>query len=147
MSELINIKEKLTKSGLKVTHQRLIIYDYLIKAIHHPTAESIYEEIKDDNPSISLGTVHKTLDTFIEVGLVRKVSSTDNKKRFDANMEKHNHIYFENSKEIIDYHDDELQKIILNYLEKKELSNIEIKDIQLQINAKKIDERSSVSIK
>ncbi|MBK6263488.1 transcriptional repressor [Marivirga sp. S37H4] len=147
MVTLTDIKDKLTEANLKITHQRLVIYEALLKCMNHPTAEYIYDKIKEDNPSVSLGTVHKTLDKFVEVDLAKKVLSTDHLKRFDANISKHNHIYLENSKEIIDYHDEELQQIILDYLKKKKLNNIKIKDVQLQINADKIDKKLSVSIK
>ncbi|GAA5024195.1 hypothetical protein GCM10011506_07640 [Marivirga lumbricoides] len=147
MGSLTDIQEKLTQAGLKITHQRLVIYEALIKSMSHPTAEYIYEKIKKKNPSMSLGTVHKTLDKFVEVDLAKKVLSVDHLKRFDANLAHHNHIYLENSKEIIDYHDEELQDLILEYLKKKDLKNIKIKDVQLQINADKIDQKLSVSIK
>lgn len=147
MSSLIDLKDKLASAGLKVTQQRLVIYDALIKSLSHPTAENIYEEIKNENPSVSIGTVHKTLDTFVQAELIKKVSSIDHLKRFDANLNKHNHIYLENTKEIIDYEDNELQQLILKYLKSKQLTNIELKDVQLQINANKIDKKLAVSIK
>ncbi len=147
MISLIDIKDKLTSAGLKVTQQRLVIYDALIKSLSHPTAENIYEEIKRDNPSVSLGTVHKTLDTFVDSQLIRKVSSTDHLKRFDANLNGHNHIYLENTKEIIDYEDEGLQQLIMDYLKKKSLVNIELKNVQLQINANKINKELAVTIK
>ncbi len=147
MISLIDIKDKLTSVGLKVTQQRLVIYDALIKSLSHPTAENIFEEIKNDNPSVSLGTVHKTLATFVQAHLIRKVSSVDHLKRFDANLNRHNHIYLENTKEIIDYEDEDLQELIVNYLKSKNLINIELTDVQLQINANKIDKKLAVSIK
>ncbi len=147
MISLIDIKDKLTSAGLKVTQQRLVIYDALIKSLSHPTAENIYEEIKSDNPSVSLGTVHKTLDTFVDSQLIRKVSSIDHLKRFDANLNRHNHIYLENTKEIIDYEDEGLQQLIMDYLKNKSLINIELKNVQLQINANKINKELAVTIK
>jgi Fur family peroxide stress response transcriptional regulator len=147
MISLIEIKDKLAASGLKVTQQRLVIYDALIKSLSHPTAEEIYEEIKSENPALSVGTVYKTLQRFVQAQLIRKVSTVDHLKRFDANLAKHNHIYLENTKEIIDYEDEDLQQVIVNYLKSKNLINIELTDVQLQINAKKINKKLAVSIK
>ena len=146
MKKLTDIKEKLLSANLKATHQRLVIYEALLKEMSHPTVEFLYEKVKKQNPTLSLGTVHKTLDVLVEAGLVKRVSSTDQIKRFDANLEKHNHIYLENSKEIIDYQDEELQKLVMEYLAKKQFKNIEIKDVQLQIKADKIDKKSAVEI-
>ena len=146
MKKLTDIKEKLLSANLKATHQRLVIYEALLKEMSHPTVEFLYEKVKKQNPTLSLGTVHKTLDVLVEAGLVKRVSSTDQIKRFDANLEKHNHIYLENSKEIIDYQDEELQQLVMEYLAKKQFKNIEIKDVQLQIKADKIDKKSAVEI-
>ena len=146
MKKLTDIKEKLLSANLKATHQRLVIYEALLKEMSHPTVDFLYEKVKKQNPTLSLGTVHKTLDVLVEAGLVKRVSSTDQIKRFDANLEKHNHIYLENSKEIIDYQDEELQQLVMEYLAKKQFKNIEIKDVQLQIKADKIDKKSAVEI-
>ena len=59
------IKEKITACGLKGTHQRIAIYDALLSLENHPTAEKIYNSIKKKYPTISLGTVYKTLETFV----------------------------------------------------------------------------------
>jgi Fur family peroxide stress response transcriptional regulator len=147
MKKLTDIKEKLLSANLKATHQRLVIYDALLQEMSHPTVEHLYDKVKSKNPTLSLGTVHKTLDVLVEAGLVKRVSSKDQTKRFDANLENHNHIYLENSKEIIDYPDAELQELIMEYLAKKQFKNIRIKDVQLQINADKLDEAVAVDIK
>jgi len=144
---LTDIKNKLIAADLKATHQRLVIYEALLAEMSHPTVELLYDKIKRKNPSLSLGTVHKTLDTLVTAGLVKRVSSTDKIKRFDANLEKHNHIYLENTQEIMDYHDEDLQELVINYLAKKEFKNIKIKEVQLQINAEKVDPDSAVEIK
>jgi Fur family transcriptional regulator, peroxide stress response regulator len=69
------LKAKLLEFNLKATQQRIVIYEALLRIKNHPAAETIYEEIKLNNPSISLGTVYKTLDTFVSVGLAVKVMS------------------------------------------------------------------------
>jgi Fur family peroxide stress response transcriptional regulator len=147
MSTLSDVREKLVDANLKATHQRIVIYDAVLQMMDHPTAERVFDHVKPSNPSISIGTVYKTLDTLVEAGLVHKVSSTDHSMRYDSNIAHHNHIYLEDTKEIVDYHDEELQSMVLEYLKRKKLKNIEIKDVQLQINARKVDKDSSISIK
>lgn len=147
MKKLIDIKEKLLSANLKATHQRLVIYEALMQEMSHPTVEQLYDKVKKKNPTLSLGTVHKTLDVLVDAGLVKRVSSTDQIKRFDANLENHNHIYLENSKEIIDYPDEELQSLVMDYLTKKQFKNIKIKEVQLQIKADKLDKELAIDIK
>jgi len=50
--------------GLALTPQRLAIYQILASDAAHPGAEDIYRRIKPDLPSLSLGTVYRTLDLF-----------------------------------------------------------------------------------
>jgi Fur family transcriptional regulator, peroxide stress response regulator len=140
-----SLKAKLAEFKLKATHQRVLIYEALLK-LNHPSAESIFELIKLNTPSISLGTIYKTLDTLVATGLVVKVSSEDGSMRYDANIGSHNHIYCVNTKEIMDYEDDELNKLLEEFFRKKNIENLKIKDIRLQINGEKMDLTKSVSI-
>jgi len=140
------LKAKLMEFKLKATHQRIVIYEALLK-LNHPSAESIFEMIRINAPSISLGTIYKTLDTMVTSGLAVKVSSEDGNMRYDANMGSHNHIYCINTKEIMDYQDEDLNKLIEEFFKKKNVQNLKIKDIRLQINGEKIDLSKEVSIK
>lgn len=140
------LKEKLVQANIKVTQQRLVIYEALIKLHNHPSAEQIYEFIRRANPSISLGTVYKTLDTFVNIGLSYKVLSPEGQQRYDANMEPHNHIYCTKTKEIIDYDNHELNKIVEDYLKTKNIANFNIKDIRIQISGNKLDPQKDINI-
>lgn len=134
-----DLKNRILQFGLKVTQQRIVIYEALKGMKDHPTAETIYEYLRPSNPSMSLATVYKTLDTFVHVGLIEKVSSGEGIYRYEANISSHNHIYCTNTKEIVDYEDAELNKLIEDYFLSKEIFNLKIKDIRLQINGEKID--------
>jgi Fur family peroxide stress response transcriptional regulator len=142
-----SLKSKLVEFKLKATQQRIVIYEALLSIKNHPAAETIYEEIKINNPSISLATVYKTLDTFVSVGLAVKVMSEEGFMRYDANMGYHNHIYCTNTKEILDYDDEELNILIEEFFKKKNIQNLKIKDIRLQINGEKLDLEKEVTIK
>ena len=136
----------LASKGLKITHQRIVVYQAVLHSKDHPTAEQIYESIKSNNPSISLATVYKTLETFAENHLINKVSSPQGKMRYDARIDNHNHIYISNTNEIVDYEDDELRDILLNYLNNKIFSNLNITDFKLQIKGEKINPKKGISI-
>lgn len=140
------IKEALCKAGLKATHQRLVIFQCLMNASNHPTAEDIFEMIRPQNPCISLGTVYKTLDTLVENHLVQKVPVAENKMRYDARMEGHSHIYCTNTGDIIDFHDQELESLIRQYLAKKNIKNLAIQDFNLQIRGTKSNPEQDVLI-
>lgn len=144
--KLENVTAVLASKGLKITHQRIVVYQAALLSKSHPTAEQIFDSIKSNNPSISLATVYKTLETLVENQLINKVSSPQGKMRYDARIDKHNHIYISNTNEIVDYEDDELRDILLSYLNKKNFSNLNITDFKLQIKGEKIDPQKGISI-
>ena len=96
----------------------------------------VYESIKSNNPTISLATVYKTLETLAENELIKKVSTPEGSMRYDARIDYHNHIYISNTNEILDYDDEELREILMQYLNKKNFSNLNITDFKLQIKGK-----------
>jgi len=146
MISLLEIKEKLIQADMKITHQRLVVYQNMMQMKGHPTAEEIFEKVRKKNPSISLGTVYKTLDAFEEHKLIYKVSTPGGKMRYDINLEPHNHIYSGNTNEIIDYFDDKLNELIQNYIKNKNIKNFTINDIRLQIKGDKIDPKKNILI-
>ena len=140
-------REQLLSVKLKATHQRMVILDLVNDCMTHPTVESIYEKLKPDNPSISLATVYKTLETFVQAGLISKVATTEGMMRYDPNLSNHGHIYCHNTDEIIDYYDEDLNKVIVDFFKKKRVSNLRIKNITLNINGDKLDPEKEVIIK
>lgn len=139
-------RDRLMKRQLKATPQRVVIYEALVNLNNHPTAEVIYEHIHSNNPSISLATVYKTLDTFVEAKLATKVLSDHGVTRYDGYIDNHNHLYCTNTEELIDYEDDELIKMLEEYFEKKNISNFRIQDIRLQVHGEKINPNKQVEL-
>ncbi len=140
------VTKALAEKGLKITHQRIVVFQAIFATDKHPTAEQIYEGIKEQNPSISLATVYKTLETFVENRLVNKVSTPRGTMRYDARTDNHNHIYISNTNEILDYEDEELQVMLMDYLGKKQFDNFNITDFKLQIKGEKINPKKGINI-
>ncbi|MCK5171621.1 MAG: transcriptional repressor [Bacteroidales bacterium] len=131
--EFDKIRDILIDKGLKVTPQRLAVLEAVFELGNHPTAEKITEYIKRNHPNIAIGTVYKTLETYVEKGIIKKVKTDKDIMRYDAVLDKHHHLYCFESDRIEDYYDDELNKMIDNYFRKKEIENFRIEDIKLQI--------------
>jgi Fur family transcriptional regulator, peroxide stress response regulator len=123
----------LKECGLKVTPQRMAVFDAVIKLNNHPTAEKITEFIKSNHPNISTGTVYKTLETLVKCGIIRKVKTDSDVMRYDGIVVKHHHLYCSESDRIEDFYDDELNDILYNYLKMKKIPYFRIEDIKLQI--------------
>lgn len=133
---LSEIRTRLIEKGLRVTPQRVAIYDAILKLRNHPTAEEIIAIIKKDQPHIATGTVYKVLDSLVENNLIRKVKTERDIMRYDAITENHHHLYCAESDRIEDYFDTELTEIIGNYFFNKGIPDFEIEDVKLQIIGK-----------
>ncbi len=143
----MTLRDKLAAVNLKATHQRLTILAAIEECHTHPSPEKIHKIIKPGNPTISLATVYNTLETFARVGLINKVASLSGNLRYDPNLQAHGHIYCYNTDEIIDYYDEELNKVIIDFFKKKKVNNLKIKNITLNINGDKLDKTKDVIIK
>lgn len=84
-------KDVLSRTGLKVTHQRIEIYREVAGSENHPDAETIFKGVRKRMPTVSLDTVYRTLWLFIDVGLMTTLGPPREKVRFDANRKTHHH--------------------------------------------------------
>lgn len=141
------LHQHIATSGLKATSQRIVVYEAIVALHgHHPTAEEVYQHLNPANPSISLGTVYKTLDTFVEVALINRVLTEEGGKRYDSNTSSHSHIYCSNTREIIDFEDPELEAVLQDFFSKRQVQNFEIKSFAVQLNGKKVEPGKQISI-
>jgi Fur family ferric uptake transcriptional regulator len=75
-----------------MTRQRKIILEELRKLKTHPTADELYDAVRERLPRISLGTVYRNLDVLQENGEVLKLESAGSQKRFDGDIRPHYHV-------------------------------------------------------
>lgn len=86
----------------KYSRQRASIKDYLAQTKEHPTADTIYMNIKLIYPNISLGTVYRNLNLLSGSGEILKISCGDGSDRFDGNPNPHNHFICEECNHVYD---------------------------------------------
>lgn len=98
---ILTFKEK----KLKLTPQRLAVYQYLKSTTEHPSAESIYKALQPNYPTMSLATVYKTLKTLVEIGLVQEINIGEGNFRYDGNCCEHGHIQCINCSKVDDLHE------------------------------------------
>ena len=131
-----SFREKLQEEGLKVTPQRIAIFDAILQLDNHPTADDIIAFIKTNHPNISVGTVYKVLDTFVEKKLLKKVKTEKDIMRYDPHLTNHHHLYCAETERIEDFEDEKLNELITDYFNKHKIKNFKIQDIKLQITGK-----------
>lgn len=76
---------------LKYSKQREAIKNYLLVHRTHPTAETVYTDLKDEFPNISLGTVYRNLSLLADIGEIQKLPIDNGADRFDGNLSPHYH--------------------------------------------------------
>ncbi len=90
----------------RYSKQREKILELLKDSKKHPSADAVYEKIKESFPSISLGTIYRNLGVLHEQGLINRIIHTGSADRFDANMYDHSHFYCEKCGSIYDVESD-----------------------------------------
>lgn len=98
-----DLKDRLRKSGLRPTRQRISLGWLLFaKGDRHITAESLFEEAMRARVPVSLATVYNTLHQFTEVGLLRQLAVDGSKSYFDTNVTDHHHFFVEEDDQLMD---------------------------------------------
>jgi len=96
-------RKKCKENKLKITPQRIVIYQELLKSKNHPHAEALYRRVKKIIPDISLDTVNRTLLTFSRIGLVKNVEGYGDPRRYEPDLNNHHHFRCVNCNAIIDF--------------------------------------------
>ena len=78
---------------MNYSRQRESIKEYLMSTREHPTAEVIYNHVRESYPKISLGTVYRNLTLLVDLGEIKKISTGDGTDHFDADTSAHSHYY------------------------------------------------------
>lgn len=82
---------RIRAAGFKVTGPRVAILAALLEARTHPTAEQLFQSLKEHYPSFSLSTVYKTLETFLAASLCRRAHGDGMRMRVDGTLDDHDH--------------------------------------------------------
>ena len=94
-----------TEKKMRNSATRNSIYEYLCDTKEHPSAEMIYLDLRERNPNLSFGTVYRNLKQLEEMGRVIRVSTVNNRERYDANCSNHLHFTCEKCSRVIDLMD------------------------------------------
>ena len=118
----------LNRSGLRMTHQRQMVFDVLMEQPNHPTADEIFSRVRGQSPHISLATIYNCLDTLVSCGVVRQVNHEREPTRFCANLHDHAHFYCTSCGTVhdIDLDPDSLNKLPLQLPEGFAVQSAEI---------------------
>ncbi len=121
MSE--TIEQKCLSKGVKLTEQRKIIAKVISESKQaygesdHPDVDELYSRVSKIDPKISIATVYRTVKLFEEAGILVKHDFKAGKARYEINDD-HNHLIDIKTGEIIEFVDEEIEKLQKKVAEK-----------------------------
>ena len=108
----ITIEERCKKAGIRITGQRKLIIEVLQKSKDHPDVEELFKRANAINNKVSIATVYRTVRLLQDTGILSRLEFNDGKSRFeDAVRKHHDHLIDIDSGEVIEFVDDEIEKI------------------------------------
>ena len=113
------IQEKCIAKGVKLTDQRKIIAKIMSESQDHPDVNELYIRVSKIDSKISLATVYRTVKLFEEAGIITKHDFKGGKARYEEISEgHHDHLIDLKTGEIIEFVDDEIEKLQKKVAEK-----------------------------
>ncbi len=103
---------------MRYSKQRRLILNTVLENKIHPTADQIYNILKDDNPELSLGTVYRNLNFLSKNNMLKKISIPNGSDRFDGTLSEHQHVICTKCGKVADIRVSELNKICSVVLDK-----------------------------
>ena len=113
------IEQKCLSKGVKLTEQRKIIAKVMSEASDHPDVDELYNRVSQIDPKISIATVYRTVKLFEKSGILAKHEFKGSKARYEElNEGHHDHLIDVKSGEIIEFVDEEIEKLQKKVAEK-----------------------------
>ena len=94
---------QLKKFNIRMTNQRYAILEYLLLKGNHPTANEIYEYLKNDFPNMSVATIYNNIIFFKKAGIITELPFADGSSRFDLTETHHYHAICANCRKVEDF--------------------------------------------
>lgn len=101
-------------SNTRATKQRKAILNYLKSVRTHPSAEIVYEAVKEDLPHLTLATVYRNLHLLADQGTILRFKVA-NEYHFDGFPEQHQHLICNSCLKIVDVFDKSITKTITDF--------------------------------
>ena len=130
MTKNCNFIDKLREAGLRPTKQRVKICEVLFnrEKTFHFTINDLVKKISEDlNEKISLATVYNTVHALEKKGYLKEISINSDKSYFDTNTSNHHHFYDEDTHELIDCEEKDIDPININKnITGKKINSVEV---------------------
>ena len=105
---VIIFERRIELATLKYSRQRESIKEFLLSSCEHPTADTVYLNVRQEFPNISLGTVYRNLYLLADLGDAIKITTPNGGVHFDGRIEPHYHFHCNCCGNVIDLDLDQL---------------------------------------
>ncbi len=113
------IEKKCLEKGVRLTEQRKLIAQVMSKAEDHPDVDELHKRVNKVDTKISIATVYRTVKLFEESGIISRHDFKGNKARYEqTSAEHHDHLIDVNTGEIIEFVNEEIEKLQKQVAEK-----------------------------
>ena len=130
MTKNFNFIEKLRETGLRPTKQRVKICEVLFNRdkTFHFTINDLVKKISEElNEKISLATIYNTVHALKNKGYLKEISINSDKSYFDTNTSVHHHFYDEDTQQLIDCDENEIETVnVKKNITGKKINSVEV---------------------
>lgn len=102
---------KCLKHGIRITSQRQIIIEVIEEAKDHPDVDQLYQRAVEQDRTISIATVYRTVKLLEEVGVIDRLEFGDGRARYEESGEHHEHLVDVETGEVIEFHHAKLEAL------------------------------------
>ena len=114
-----DIENKCIKKGVRLTDQRKLVAKIMSESEDHPNVDELHKRVNKIDSKISIATVYRTVKLFEESGIIAKHDFKGNKARYEeAPQEHHDHLIDVNTGEIIEFVNEDIEKLQTKVAEK-----------------------------
>ena len=114
-----DIEKKCIKKGVRLTDQRKLIAKVMSESEDHPDVDELHKRVSKFDNKISIATIYRTVKLFEEASIIEKHDFKGNKSRYEeAPKEHHDHLIDINTGEIIEFINEDIEKLQKQVAEK-----------------------------
>lgn len=107
-----DLEHELRAEGVRITRQRVAILSALAGSNDHPTAENILDRARNQDETVSLATVYRTLSVLVERGTVLRNEFDGTGARFElSNKPHHDHLIDVDTGQVIEFTSPKIEQL------------------------------------
>lgn len=105
------LMEKCLAKGMRVTSQRQIIVGVIEESEDHPDVDQLYRRAVQEDDTISIATVYRTVKLLEEAGVIDRIEFGDGRARYEESGEHHEHLVDVETGDVIEFYHAELEAL------------------------------------